>query len=192
MRTEVPGIGGHLGNRLAGRFEQQAIHQPLVLQRQGRDLRGQREDEVEVRDRQELGLPPREPFGPRHRLALRTMPIATRVVGDLLVVAVVAGRDVSAQRGGAAGADGSEDPLLRKRQASPVPVRNEAASPRKMSATSRVGRGAALIGELVGFPNFRPPLPRAQSALVSASGSALGNMSSGLRVLPISAVETCV
>jgi hypothetical protein len=31
MRTKVPGIGGHLGNRLAGRLEQQAIHQALVL-----------------------------------------------------------------------------------------------------------------------------------------------------------------
>jgi hypothetical protein len=45
------------------------------------------------------------------------MSIATGIVRDLLVVAVVASRDVSAQRGGAAGADCGEHPLLRTRQA---------------------------------------------------------------------------
>ena len=77
------------------------------------------------------------------------------------MVAMVAGRDVAAQCGGAAGADGSEDPLLRSDRRRPVPLWNEAASPRKISATSRVGLAAALIGELLGFPNFRPPIPRA-------------------------------
>ena len=31
--AEVAGVGGHLGDRLAGRLEQHAIEQPLVLQR---------------------------------------------------------------------------------------------------------------------------------------------------------------
>ena len=65
LGTQVPGIGGHLSNGLASRFEQHSIHQPLVLQCQCRDLRGQREDEMEVSDRQELGLPPLEPLGSR-------------------------------------------------------------------------------------------------------------------------------
>ena len=113
MRAQVAGVGGDLAERLMGRFEQQAVEQALVLQRQGSDLAGQREDQMEVGDRQQFGGPLLQPLGAGQRLALGAMPIAARVIGDRAVVAAVAGRDVTAQGGGAAALDGPRDaPLL--------------------------------------------------------------------------------
>ncbi len=59
-----------------------------------------------VGHRQQLGLAGRQPFGGRRALALGAMPVAARVVGDVLVGALLATRDMTAERGGAAALDG--------------------------------------------------------------------------------------
>ena len=55
-RAEMFGIGGNGEHRLGARLEQEIVDHALVLVGDGGDRAGEREDEVEVADRQELGL----------------------------------------------------------------------------------------------------------------------------------------
>jgi len=48
------------------------------------DLGGQREDHVEIADRQQIGLAGRKPILRRRTLTFWAMAVATRVVGDAL------------------------------------------------------------------------------------------------------------
>ena len=72
----------------------------------------EREDDVEVRNRQQVGASRGEPpfFG--ERLALGTMAIATRVVRQAHGAAPVTRLLMPAEDGGAAGLDGVERPTL--------------------------------------------------------------------------------
>lgn len=63
---------------------------------------GQGEDHVKVRNLQERGLLPGQPGFPRERLAVGAVAVASGVVTGLLVPAVIAAVQVTAQRGGAA------------------------------------------------------------------------------------------
>ena len=63
---------------------------------------GQREHDVEVADRQQVGLALGEPGARRRALALGAVPVAAAVVGDPPMPAVLAGLDVAAQGSGAA------------------------------------------------------------------------------------------
>jgi hypothetical protein len=65
LGAEMPGISRNDGERLGGRAEQDRIDRGLVLERDLADRRRQREDDMEVGHRQQLGLPLREPLGPR-------------------------------------------------------------------------------------------------------------------------------
>ena len=67
--------------------------------------RRQREHHVEVRHRQQLGLALGQPFLRRRALALRAMPVAAGVVGDEGVRALLAARDMPAERRRAAALD---------------------------------------------------------------------------------------
>jgi hypothetical protein len=51
---------------------------------------------MEIRDRQQVGLPVREPLGFGERLTLGAMTVATRVVGHTLMVTPITGFDVPA------------------------------------------------------------------------------------------------
>ena len=51
-RAEVPGVGGDREQRLRGRAEQQVVDDRLVLAGDWRDLGRQRENDVEITDRQ--------------------------------------------------------------------------------------------------------------------------------------------
>lgn len=66
------------------------------------DLDRQREDNVEVADRQQVGLALGKPCPRRGTLALRTVPVAAGVVGDPPLAAVLASLDVTAKGCGAA------------------------------------------------------------------------------------------
>jgi hypothetical protein len=66
-------------------------------------LVGQREDDMEGAHREEIGLPLRKPSAHRRTLTLRAVPVATAVECYPPVPAVVAGLDVTAKSGGAAG-----------------------------------------------------------------------------------------
>jgi len=82
--------------------EQQSIDHRLVLPSDVGDLGGQREHDMEVTDRQQIGLARRQPVTRRRALALGTVPVTARVVGHPPVPAVFAGLDMTAHGSGAA------------------------------------------------------------------------------------------
>ena len=54
--AEMLGVGGNRQHGLGRRLEQQIVDHGLVLVGDGADLGGQREDDVEIGDRKQLGL----------------------------------------------------------------------------------------------------------------------------------------
>ena len=98
-RAEVPGVVGDREQGFGCRAEQQVVDDRLVLVGDWRDLGGQREDHVEIADRQQIGLAGREPILRRRALTLWTMAIAARVVSDAAVAAILAALDMPAERG---------------------------------------------------------------------------------------------
>jgi hypothetical protein len=73
------------------------------------DRRREREDDVEVGHRQELGLALGEPLLCRCGLAFRAMAIPAGIVGDGRISAVLAARDMAAERRCAAALDRRHD-----------------------------------------------------------------------------------
>ena len=73
---------------------------------------GDREDDMEVRDGQEIPLLGVHPAHGLQPLALGAMPIPTGVVGNLLMAALRARTPMVAQRGRAAVGDGPQDVVL--------------------------------------------------------------------------------
>ena len=59
--AEMPGIGGDRHHRLGGGPEQQVVDDRLVLPGEVGDLGRQREDDVEIADRRQVGLALGEP-----------------------------------------------------------------------------------------------------------------------------------
>ena len=94
---------------LGGRLEQQVVDDGLVLEGDVGDLGRQCEDDVEVSDRQQVGLALGEPGAGGGALTLGAVPVAAAVVGDALVAAVRAGLDMAAEGGGAAVLDRRHD-----------------------------------------------------------------------------------
>ena len=83
--------------RLRRRLEQQAVDRRFVLIRDVSDLGWQREDYVEVLDWQQVFHACLHPVLRRSALALRAVPVPARVVGDVLMIAFGASRDVTAK-----------------------------------------------------------------------------------------------
>jgi hypothetical protein len=102
----VLGIGGDGEQRLGRGAEQQVVDYRLVLVGDWGDLGGQRENYVEVADRQQIGLPVSKPVPCRRALALGAMAAAAGVVGDPAVAAILAALDMAAEGGRAALLDG--------------------------------------------------------------------------------------
>lgn len=96
LGAEVPRVGGDRAERLGG----------------GGELCGQREDEVKVRAGEKLRVTRFDPLGTGKRLALRAMPVAATVVADAPVSARIAGLDVPAECGAAAGGECVQDAPL--------------------------------------------------------------------------------
>src|SRR6266581_570747 len=67
---------------------------------------------MKVRHWQQLGLPIREPLGPRQPLAFGTVTVAARVVSDAGCTAIVALLDMAAEHRRPARRDGAHDPSL--------------------------------------------------------------------------------
>ena len=82
LGAEPARIGGERGQGFGRRLEQDRVDDCLVLERHGRDRRGQREDDMEIGNGQEFGLAGGQPLGPRCSLTLRAMPVAAGVIGD--------------------------------------------------------------------------------------------------------------
>ena len=96
-RAQMPGVSRDRRHRLRCRPEQQVVDDRLVLPGDVGDLGRQREDDVEIADRQQVGLALGEPGSRGGALALGTVPVATRVIGDPEVAAVVAAIDMAAE-----------------------------------------------------------------------------------------------
>jgi len=80
LGAEVLRVGGDPAQRLGGRAEQDGVDRLLVLEGDLGRRRRHREDDVEVRDWQELGLLGRQPLGAGVTLAFRAMPVAAGVI----------------------------------------------------------------------------------------------------------------
>jgi hypothetical protein len=72
----------------------------------------EREDDVHIRHVEQIALTRVEPALPGLRLALRAVPIATRVIGDGLLSAGVTLIEMAAEGGRATARDGAEDRSL--------------------------------------------------------------------------------
>src|SRR5258705_11684203 len=88
-------IGGDLTERGGARLKEPGVQARTIAIGQRQQRMREREDDVHVRDVEELLLTSVEPALARLRLTLRTVPIATRVIGDGLMPAGTAGGDVS-------------------------------------------------------------------------------------------------
>ena len=164
--AQVLGIGGDRHQRFGRRLEKKVINRCLIVIGDIGDGGRQREHEVIIGNRQQFGFPLGEPRSGRRALTPRAMSVAARIVRDVLVSAVLAARDMTAER--AVRQFSIADitfnwlrltwPALASRQAWPWP--------RKMSATSRArratrsGRQAGASGSaglLVGIlARFKP------------------------------------
>jgi hypothetical protein len=115
-RKAVSRLGGDCQHRLGRRVEQQIIDDGFVLEGDVGDRVRQTEDDVEVTDRQQVGLALRQPGARSGTLAFGAVPVAATVVGDALMAAVLAGLDMTAQSGRAALLDRRHDLELMKAQ----------------------------------------------------------------------------
>ena len=93
------GIGGDRQGGLSRRREQQPVDCGFVVVGDIGDWTGQREHEVEVADGQEFGLALGEPLPGGGCLTLGAVPVAAAVVGNDGIGAVLAARDMAAERG---------------------------------------------------------------------------------------------
>jgi hypothetical protein len=100
------GVGGDGEKSLGGDVEQQAVDHGLVLVGELGDRCGQRKDHMVVLDRQQVGLTRFEPAPRGAGLALRTVSVATGVVGDLNLLAGFATQDMSTEHRATALLDG--------------------------------------------------------------------------------------
>jgi len=112
LGAEVLRIGGDGAHCLRRRLEQDVIDDRLVLQGHGGERRGHSEHDVEVRHRQQLGLPVGEPLHPGQVLALGAVVVAIRIVDEADLTAVGALFDMATERWRAASLDGGHDPPL--------------------------------------------------------------------------------
>ncbi len=167
--AEMLRVGGDRQHRLRRGLEQQVVDERLVLQGDVGDRGGDGEDDVEIADRQQVGLALGEPGARGGPLALRTMPVAAAVVGDAPMAAVLAGLDVTAERGGTAGLDRRHDLELGKAQV-----------PGMGSPVGRAGRtedvgdvegGAHRLSRKASCPPSAPSAGRAARRPHGSSGS---------------------
>jgi hypothetical protein len=106
LRAQMLGIGGDGAQSFGRDIKQQAIDHGLVVIRDFTDRRRQGEYDMVIRDREEFTLPFFEPAARGTGLALRTMPVAARVIRYIGVFAVLAGKHMSTQCRAAALLDG--------------------------------------------------------------------------------------
>src|SRR5215831_4989772 len=105
--AEMPGVRGDGEHRLCRSREQEAVDHRLVVVGDVADRRRQREDDMEIGHREQLGLARRHPCARRRALALGTVAVAAAIVGDHRMGAVLAACHMAAEGGGAAALDGA-------------------------------------------------------------------------------------
>src|SRR5271165_1429948 len=106
---EMSGIAGDFEKSFCTGSEQQIVDDFLVLQSQRRQLRRQRENDVDVGGGEKFAATCLEPAFTGARLTLGAMAIAAAVVGDGAISTVGALIDMAAEGGGATARDGQQD-----------------------------------------------------------------------------------
>ena len=114
--AEMPRVLPEGEQRVGGCAEEQRVDHARIALRERVHVVRQGEDHVEIGNRQQVGAPRREPPLGGERLTLRTMPIATGVVGDPNGAAAVTRLLMAAERGGAADRDGPQGSVLHRRE----------------------------------------------------------------------------
>src|ERR1035438_175689 len=116
FRAQMPGIAGNGEQRLGSDAEKNIVNRFPVIESESGNLFRHGEDDVEILDGQKLRLACFEPLGASQRLALGTMPVATRVVADTRMTALAAFVNMTALGCRAAGHDGVDGPALLARK----------------------------------------------------------------------------
>jgi hypothetical protein len=116
LGPEVFRVRGHLEEGLRGGPHEQAVHRAGVAKRHQAEGAGEREHDVEVRCVEQVGGLRLQPSRGGRSLALGAMAVAARVVRDLLVPALRAFQDMTAQGRRAAGRQVVEGAVLLGRQ----------------------------------------------------------------------------
>ena len=101
-------VAGEFEQRRCAGSEEQIVKQPLVLQDKSREFVRQGEDDVKVRNWQQLSRPGSQPSGACVPLAPWAVPVPARVVRDGLMAAARALITMAAQGRSAASGDGIE------------------------------------------------------------------------------------
>jgi hypothetical protein len=152
--------------RVDGALKQQGVDEARTVLSECVERMGQREDDVKVRDRQQLRAAGLDPAGLGQRLALRTVSVAAGVVDGPRGAAAVAALEMAAERRRATGLDRAQRAVLHGRQ----PVR----APKRLavSANDRRQPGPACLS------SCRRRIERRRRAHGDQLGS-VGNRSSG-------------
>ena len=87
--SEVLRIGCYLTQRFRCAAKKDVVDDPLVLQRDSRDLSRDREHHVEIVYGQKIAFAIREPFGGCRSQTLRTVSVPAGIVGDLEMTAAI-------------------------------------------------------------------------------------------------------
>ncbi len=143
VATKALRIARDLEQGLGGGVKQQVVHHALVDERETGERLRHREDDVDVADWQELLLASRHPRVPRRGQTLRAMPIATAVVREGRLRALVTAIAVPTKRGGATLRDRPEDaPML-------------PGHPGAVHLQEAIAMSAHDVGHLEGWPRHR-------------------------------------
>ena len=164
VATQALRIARDLEQGLSGGVKQQVVHHALVDERETGERLRYREDEVDVADRQQLLLASRHPRVPRRGQTFRAMPVATAVIREDRVRALVTAIAMPAERGGAALRDGAKD--------APMPPGH----PGAVSLHEAIAMSAHDVGHLEGWPRHRWCFNRVRRAV---SGPEIVSVSSG-------------
>jgi len=110
--AEIPRIARHVVQRLRDGGKEQTVRQLWIRTKERMELIGDSEDDMVVLDRQQMLLLCGEPADLLKALTLRTVPISTRIVGDLTKPTPVTLVQMTAESRGAATQDVSHHTYL--------------------------------------------------------------------------------
>ena len=114
LGAQMLGIGSDGGQGLGRGSEENAVDEIFVLVSDGSDRFGNREDDVKIVRRQNLGRSFFDPLGTCEGLTLWTVAVAAAVVTGPLVIAAVAALEMTAEGCGSTHLDrGHDAPLSR-------------------------------------------------------------------------------
>jgi hypothetical protein len=120
-------VSAWLGCRSPQNAGQLVVKHSRVVQRQYIEFVRHGEYDMKVAGGEKLALTSCEPMFTRLRLALRTVPVPARVIGDGLVTALRTGIDMTAQRSRAAALNGAKGLELLKVKAPSIPIQEAVA-----------------------------------------------------------------